>query len=159
MNITILSVGKIKEKYLVAAINEYQKRISKFATVKFIELKDEPLNYKDSEKLDLKVKEIEGEKICQKLSPSSYNIALDLGGETLDSVELSNKMQDIFTYNSSNICFVIGGSLGLSEKVLKTCDYSLCFSKLTFPHQLMKVILLEQVYRSFKILNNETYHK
>lgn len=156
MKITILSVGSIKERYLKDAINEYTKRISKYASVEFISVSDEPISENRSE-IDIKNKE--AQRLLTKLPENSFKIALNLQGEMLSSVELSNKISHIFAYFNSHIVFVIGGSLGLGEEVLKKMDYHLCFSKMTFPHQLMQVILLEQVYRSFKIMHHETYHK
>ena len=105
------------------------------------------------------VKDKEGERLKKIIPSNSYKIVLDLKGQMLDSIELSKKISDVFSYNNSNISFIIGGSLGLSNEILKNADYHLCFSKMTFPHQLMQVILLEQIYRSFKIINNEVYHK
>lgn len=159
MKITVLSVGTIKEKYFKDAIDEYSKRISKYAKVEFIKVNDEPIPDNASLKEEENIKIKEGEKILKALPSNSYKIALDLNGEMLDSVELADKISDIFTHGNSNIIFIIGGSLGLSKDVIKAVDYKLCFSKMTFPHKLMQVILLEQVYRTFKINNNETYHK
>ncbi len=159
MKITILGVGTIKEKYFIDAIKEYSKRISKYSKVEFITVSDEAIPDNASLKEEEIIKNKEGEKILKAIPNNSYKIALALNGEMLDSVELANKMSDIFTKGNSNIVFIIGGSLGLSKKVLDFADYKLCFSKMTFPHKLMQVILLEQVYRAFKINNNETYHK
>lgn len=159
MKITILSVGTIKEKYFNEAINEYSKRISKYAKVEFITVSDEAIPDNASSKIEEQIKIKEGEKIIKSIPKNSYVIALDLRGEMLDSIELSNKIKDISTYDSSHIVFIIGGSLGLSKEVISNANYKLCFSRMTFPHKLMHVILLEQVYRSFKILNGETYHK
>ncbi len=159
MKITIISVGKLKEKYLIDGISEYAKRISKYANVNEIVLKDEPIPDKASEAIEAEIKIKEGKKIVEAMPSNSYKIALDLKGEMLKSEELALKIKNIQTYNSSHIVFIIGGSLGLSKEVIENCDYSLCFSKMTFPHQLMKLILLEQIYRAFKINNNETYHK
>ena len=159
MKITVLSVGTIKEKYFIDAIKEYSKRISKYSKVDFITVSDEPIPDNASLKEEEIIKNKEGEKILKAIPNNSYKIALALNGEMIDSVELANKMSDIFTKGNSNIAFIIGGSLGLSKKVLDFADYKLCFSKMTFPHKLMQVILLEQVYRAFKINNNETYHK
>lgn len=152
MKINIVSVGKIKESFLKEAISEYAKRLQKFVELSFIEVKDEP------NKDGLDCKKIEGGRILDAL-PSGFNICLAIEGKMLDSIELSKKISDIFTYNASTINFIIGGSLGLSKEVLDKADYKLSFSKMTFPHQLMKVILLEQIYRAFKIINNESYHK
>ena len=156
MRITILSVGNIKEKYLKDAILEYSKRISKYCKVEFISVSDEAISDNTSE-TDIKNKE--AVKLLAKMPENSYKIALNLKGEMLTSPELADKISHIFSYYNSHIVFVIGGSLGLGEELLKKMDYHLCFSKMTFPHQLMQVILLEQIYRSFKILNHETYHK
>ena len=158
MNIKIISVGKIKEKYLLEGIKEYSKRLSKYCKLDIIEVKDE----KAPENLSLNdieiIKDIEGERIISKIK-DEYIIALAIEGEQLSSLELAKKMNDITMYHSSSICFVIGGSLGLSKIVLDKANYKLSFSNMTFPHQLMKLILLEQIYRSFRINNNEPYHK
>ena len=159
MKITIISVGKLKEKYLVDGIAEYVKRISKYSEVNEIVLKDEPIPDKSNDTIDNEIKIKEGKKILDAIPQNSYKIALDLRGDMLDSVELANKIKQIQTYNNSHITFIIGGSLGISKDVLASVDYKLCFSKMTFPHQLMKLILLEQIYRAFKINHNETYHK
>lgn len=159
MKITILSVGNIKEKYLKDAIQEYAKRLSKYCKLEFISVADEA-NILDPSSKELEmIKSKEAVKLLKVLPLNSYKIALNLKGEMLDSEELAKKTLDIFSYHNSHITFVIGGSLGLGEEILKEMDYHLCFSKMTFPHQLMQVILLEQIYRSFKINNNETYHK
>lgn len=159
MKINIVSVGNIKEKYLKDAILEYSKRISKFSKIEFFNVADEPIVDNPSEKEIQTVKQKEGEKILKVLPANSYKIALNLKGQMLSSEELADKMLNIYSYHNANITFVIGGSLGLAENVLSKMDYHLCFSKMTFPHQLMHVILLEQIYRAFKINNNETYHK
>lgn len=156
MKITILSVGTIKEKYLMDAISEYAKRISKYCKVEFITVMDEPISGNTSEE-DIKNKE--AVRLLAKLPESSYKIALNLKGKMLSSPELADEISHIFAYYHSHIVFVIGGSLGLGETILNQMNAHLCFSKMTFPHQLMQVILLEQIYRSFKILNHETYHK
>ena len=154
IEISVISVGNIKEKYLQEMIADYKKRISKYAQIDLIELKDE--SNKINENV---VKELEGERIISTIKDGFYVVLLDLGGAMLDSVSLSKKIDEIATYHSSKIAFIIGGSYGVSEVVKKRANYKLSFSKMTFPHQLMKGILLEQIYRSFKILNNETYHK
>lgn len=159
MKIYIASVGQIKEKYLKDAITEYSKRISKYAKVEFLSTFDEPITDNPSDKEIENIKKKEGERLLKIIPSNSYKIALDLRGEMLDSPSLAKKFIDIFSYHNSNITFIIGGSLGISKEVLNACDYKLCFSLMTFPHQLMQVILLEQVYRAFKINNNETYHK
>lgn len=154
IEINVISVGNIKEKYLQELIADYKKRISKYAQIDLIELKDE--SNKINENV---VKEIEGERILSSVKEGFYMVLLDLKGQMLDSVSLSKKIDEISTYYSSKIAFVIGGSFGVSEAVKKRANFMLSFSKLTFPHQLAKGMLLEQIYRSFKILNNETYHK
>lgn len=159
MKITIISVGKLKEAYLVEGIKEYTKRLSKYTQIEEIVLPDEPIRDKTSDSLNLQIKEKEGSRIIEAINPKSYVIVLDLKGKMLSSEDLASKMLEIQTYNSSHITFVIGGSLGLSDDVIATSNFRLCFSKMTFPHQLMKLILVEQIYRAFKINNNETYHK
>ena len=154
IEIMVIGVGKIKEKYLQEMISDYKKRISKYAKLEVVELNDE------SNKIDENVvKNLEGERIINAIKDGYYVVLLDLKGEMLDSVDLSKKIDEISTYHSSKIAFIIGGSYGVSEVVKKRANYKLCFSKMTFPHQLIRGILLEQIYRSFKILNNETYHK
>ena len=159
MKINIISVGSIKEKYFKEAINEYLKRLSKYCSVETIEVKDEPIKDNSSAKDDEIVKRVEGERIIKVIPKNSFTILLDLRGEMLDSVAFSKKIDNITKYGNSTINFIIGGSIGVSQDVYNISDYKLCFSKMTFPHKLMKVILLEQIYRAFKILNNETYHK
>ena len=159
MKINIVSVGSIKEKYLKDAILEYSKRVSKYAKVEFYSINDEPICQNPSKKDEEIVKNKEGEKLLKIIPSNSFKVVLDLKGEMLTSPELASKMNDIFTYQNSSISFIIGGSLGLADAVLNSADYHLCFSKMTFPHQLMQVILLEQIYRAFKINNNEVYHK
>ena len=154
IEINVISVGSVKEKYLQELIADYKKRISKYAKIDLIELKDE--SNKINENV---VKELEGERILNSIKDGFYIILLDLQGAMLDSVALSRKIDEIATYNSSKIAFIIGGSFGVSEAVKKRSNYMLSFSKMTFPHQLVRGMLLEQIYRSFKISNNETYHK
>ena len=154
INITILSVGSFKEKYLEAFKDEYLKRLQKFAKIKEVVLKDEALKDSVSD-----LKETEGKRILAAIDDQSYVILLDLAGEELKSEELASKIDYISTYKTSNITFVIGGSYGVSESVKKRADWLLSISKLTFPHQIAKCILIEQLYRSFTILNNITYHK
>ncbi len=159
MRITILSVGSIKEKYFIDAIEEYSKRLSKYTKVNFIKVNDEAINDNPSENEINIIKNKEGNKIIKSIPKDDYIVCLDLKGKMLSSEELASKLDEIFTYHSANITFIIGGSLGLSDEVLNMADFRLCFSKMTFPHKLMQVILLEQIYRAFKINNNETYHK
>ena len=156
MKITVISVGEIKEKYLNDAINEYKTRLSKWANVKIIELKEEklPKNY-SAKDIELVI-EKEGERILENIK--GYMVLMDINGSMLDSVGLANKISDIQN-SSSTINFVIGGSYGTSAKVKARADFKLSFSKMTFPHQLFRVMLFEQVYRAFTILNNVTYHK
>lgn len=142
--IKIICVGKLKEKYLVDACIEYSKRISKYTKIEIIELKDSNI--------------IEEKDNILKHINKDYIITLEIEGKMLDSISLSKKIDNIFL-NNPNITFIIGGSLGLHEDIKKISNFKLSFSKLTFPHQLFRVMLLEQIYRSFKILNNETYHK
>ena len=143
--IKIICVGKIKEKYLRDAIIDYMKRLSKYHKVEILELEDSTISE-------------EKNRILKCINNKDYVITLDIEGTMLSSIELADKLNKMFI-NNSNICFVIGGSCGLDKAVKDRSNYSLSFSKLTFPHQLFRVILLEQIYRSFKILNNETYHK
>jgi len=158
MEIQIVCVGKIKEKYLVNGIKEYVKRLSKYTKVTIKEVNDVVAPESLSEKEQDQVKEQEGERLRKQMK-ESYVIALALEGKSIDSVEFAKEIERIQTYHSSRITFLIGGSLGLSKSLLKEADMLLSFSKMTFPHQLMRLILLEQVYRSFRILNNEPYHK
>ena len=154
--IKIIAVGKIKEKYILDGIDEYLKRLKKFNKVEIIELKEYP-SYDESESNINKTKIEEGKEILSKIG-SEYVIALDPNGIMLDSIDFSKKIESIFN-NSSDISFIIGGSYGLSKDVKERANYLLSFSKLTFPHQLFRLVLLEQIYRAFKILNNETYNK
>ncbi len=159
MKISIISIGNIKEKYLKDAISEYTKRLSKWTRIEFLNASDEAICDNPSQKEIEIIKNKEGEKILKMLPNNSYKIVLDLRGEMITSEGLAEKLLDVFSYNNSHICFIIGGSLGLSKAVIDKADYKLSFSKMTFPHQLMQVILLEQIYRAFKINNNEAYHK
>ncbi|MEC1478881.1 23S rRNA (pseudouridine(1915)-N(3))-methyltransferase RlmH [Bacillus haynesii] len=159
MNISIVAIGKLKEKYLKQGIDEYIKRLSAYAKVDIIELPDEkaPENLSDQ---DMKiVKEKEGERILSKISPDAHVIALAIEGKMKSSEELADNMDRLATYGKSKVTFVIGGSLGLSDTVLKRANEKLSFSRMTFPHQLMRLILLEQVYRAFRINRGEPYHK
>ena len=143
--IKIITVGKIKENYLKEAINDYQKRINKYHKLEIIEIEDDNI-----------INEID--RILKYINKKDYLIALDIQGIELTSIELSKKIDNIFI-NNSNITFIIGGSNGIHDSIKNIVNYKLSFSKMTFPHQLFRLILLEQIYRSFKILNNETYHK
>ena len=159
MKITVISVGKIKEKYFTGAIEEYAKRLSRYCKLELIEVADEKTPDGASEGLELQIKEKEGERILQKIPDGAFVVALAIDGRMLDSEELANQMERWNVGGISHVVFLIGGSLGLAPTVLKRADYKLSFSKMTFPHQLMRVILLEQVYRSFRIRNHEPYHK
>ena len=159
MKITIISVGKIKEKFFDDAIKEYSKRLSKYCKLNIVEVKDEKTKENASLTEEDIVKETEGKRILDKISDSSKVIALAIEGKELDSVELAKQIEEFRISGTSDITFVIGGSLGLHKTVLDRADMKLSFSKMTFPHQLMRVILLEQIYRSFRIINNEPYHK
>ncbi|MBE6159513.1 MAG: 23S rRNA (pseudouridine(1915)-N(3))-methyltransferase RlmH [Lactobacillales bacterium] len=150
--IKIICVGKIKEKYLKDAIEEYQKRLSKYTKLEIIELQD--IN---NDNINI-ILEKEKELILNKINEKDYVITLEIEGKELSSVELSNKIDNIFITNS-NITFIIGGSYGLHNEIKERSNFKLSFSKLTFPHQLFRVMLLEQIYRAYKILNNESYHK
>lgn len=159
MNIDILCVGKIKEDYLRGAIAEYSKRLSRYCKLNIIEVADEKTVDKQSQALDEQVKSREGERLLKYIKDDAYKITLEIGGKMLDSVEFSHFLDKLSVNSVSDIQFIIGGSLGLSNEVTKKSDYSLSFSKMTFPHQLMRVILLEQIYRGYRISNNEPYHK
>lgn len=159
MQITIVSVGKLKEKYWKQAVDEYLKRLSSYAKVKVVEVADEkaPENLSDTEMEQVKRKE--GERILQKIKPDQHVVTLEIGGEMWSSEKLAKEMDRWATYGKSSVVFVIGGSLGLSDEVLRRSNQGLSFSKMTFPHQLVRVVLLEQVYRGFRILRGEPYHK
>ena len=159
MEIRILSVGKIKEKYLTSGIQEYAKRLSRYCKLTFCQVTDEKTPDKASDALNEQIKNTEGERLMKHIREQDYVIALALDGKMLDSVELSEKLGQLGVQGKSTIDFVIGGSLGLSDQILKRADFKLCFSRMTFPHQLMQMILLEQIYRDYRILNNEPYHK
>ena len=159
MNITIVSVGKLKEKYLKQAVDEYSKRLSRYCKLDIIELPDEKTPDNASEKDELIIKEKEGRLILSKIKDNAYVIAMDLHGKHITSEEFAGFIENCGVMGNSNIAFVIGGSLGLSQEVIKRANYKLCFSKMTFPHQLFRVMLLEQIYRAFRIMKNEPYHK
>ena len=159
MNITIITVGKIKEKYLKDAIDEYSKRLSRYCKLSSIEVPDEKTPDNASEREELIIKEKEGEAILKHVKDNMYVIALAIEGKQISSEELADTVNALGVNGDSNIAFVIGGSLGLSRAVISRADYKLSFSKMTFPHQLMKVILLEQVYRGYRIISGEPYHK
>lgn len=159
MKITILCVGKVKEKFYRDAIDEYTKRLSRYSKLEIIEVADEKTEENSSETEIALIKNKEGERLLKHIKEDAYVIALSIDGKQLDSEELSKKINSLGIQGTSHIYFVIGGSLGLSDEVIKRANYKLSFSKMTFPHQLMRVILLEQIYRAYRILNNEPYHK
>ncbi|MDQ0200993.1 23S rRNA (pseudouridine(1915)-N(3))-methyltransferase RlmH [Neobacillus ginsengisoli] len=159
MNISIVTVGKLKEKYLRLGIDEYLKRLSAYAKVEITEVADEKAPEELSELEMLQVKQKEGERILAKISQDTYVIALAINGKMQSSEELANTLDKLATYGKSKIAFIIGGSLGLSEEVLKRSNEQLSFSKMTFPHQLIKLILVEQIYRAYRINRGEPYHK
>lgn len=159
MKIELITVGKIKEAFYRDAIAEYTKRLSKYCKLDIIEVADEKTPDNASELVESQIKEKEGARILGKIAPDSYVIALAIEGKNPDSVALSSMIDSLGIRGISHIQFIIGGSLGLSPEVLARADYKLSFSKMTFPHQLMRVILLEQLYRSYRIIHNEPYHK
>jgi 23S rRNA (pseudouridine1915-N3)-methyltransferase len=159
VNISIVAVGKLKEKYLKAGIDEYAKRLSGYAKLDIIEIPDEKAPEVLSSTEMEQVKQKEGDKLLAKISPDTYVIALAIDGKMKSSEELADSLDKLAIYGKSKIAFVIGGSLGLSESVLNRSDEKLSFSRMTFPHQLMRLILLEQVYRAYRINRGEPYHK
>lgn len=159
MNITIVSVGKLKEKYLKMGIDEYVKRLGGYAKIDLIEVPDEKAPEQLSEaEMDI-VKKKEGERILAKISQDAYVIALAINGKMKTSEQMATDIESLMTYGKSKITFVIGGSLGLHDDVLKRADEQQSFGKMTLPHQLMKLVLVEQIYRSFRIMKGEPYHK
>ena len=159
IRITIISVGKIKEKYFAAAIDEYVKRLKRYASVDITELKDEPVPESLSENERLFVLKKEGQRVLEKIPAGALAVALCVEGKQLSSEEMAEYINNAVLSGQSRIVFIIGGSLGLSDEVKKRADFKLSFSKMTFPHRLMKVILLEQIYRAFTIIEGKTYHK
>jgi len=159
MNISIITVGKLKEKYLKQGIAEYTKRLSAYAKVQEIEVADEKAPEHLSEADMLVVKQKEGERILAKIAPDTHVIALAIEGKQRTSEAFARELDQLATYGKSKIAFVIGGSLGLSADVMKRADDTISFSKMTFPHQLMKLVLCEQIYRAYRINRNEPYHK
>ncbi len=157
LHINIVCIGKIKETYLKDAIIEYSKRLSKYCMLSIIELNDEPIPNNASMADEEKIIEVESLKL-QNALPKGCNILLDLQGKEYSSTEFASKIESLQLTNST-LNFIIGGSLGTSQGLRNICQERICFSKMTFPHQLMRVFLLEQIYRSFKIINNEKYHK
>lgn len=159
MKITIIAVGKVKESYFRGAIEEYSKRLSKYCRLEIIEVPDEKTPEGASAAVEDKIKEKEADKILKHIKEDAYVIALAIEGQELDSLNLAEKLENLAVSGKSQIQFVIGGSLGLHSRLLSRADYKLSFSKMTFPHQLMRVILLEQIYRSYRIISGEPYHK
>ncbi|MDU6985930.1 MAG: 23S rRNA (pseudouridine(1915)-N(3))-methyltransferase RlmH [Terrisporobacter othiniensis] len=159
MRISVVCVGKIKEKYLKLGIDEFSKRLSKYCKLEVIELDDEKAPENLSDKEMMMIKEKEGKKILSKIKDNSHVIALAIDGKNLSSEELADTIDNLGVRGTSHIVFVIGGSLGLCDDVIRRANYKLSFSKMTFPHQLMRLILLEQVYRAYRINNGEPYHK
>ena len=159
MKIQIICIGKLKEKYWTDAVLEYSKRLSRFCDLEITELKESKLPDKASEAQEQAVIVEDGKNILKHVKDGSYVISLEILGKNLTSVELAEKMEELPLMGKSHVTFIIGGSLGLSRDVSKRADFKLSFSKMTFPHQMMRVILLEQVYRAFKINKNEAYHK
>ncbi len=158
LSINIICIGKLKENFFRDAITEYSKRLSKYCNLNFIELPDEKLPSKLNDKIIDNIKDSEGKKILSHLKKDSYKICLDLNGKQYSSEEFSSKIDSIALNYNSSITFIIGGTLGISKDVLNIADEKICFSKMTFPHQLIRVFLVEQLFRAFKISNNETYH-
>jgi 23S rRNA (pseudouridine1915-N3)-methyltransferase len=159
MQIQIVSVGKIKEKYIKLGLTEFEKRLRPYCKLTIDEVNDEQAPEQLSEKELLQVKQKEGVRILSKIKPTMYVVALDIKGESWSSEQLASEMEKLSIHGKSQLSFIIGGSNGLSNDVLNRADQKLSFSKMTYPHQLMKLILLEQIYRSFKIQKNEPYHK
>ncbi len=159
MKISIVCVGKIKEKFFKDAINEYMKRLSKFCKIEIIEVQDEKTEENLSENAEEEIRVREGKRILKALPESAYMILLAIKGEEFASVQFAEKIEKLAVGGTSHIAFVIGGSLGVSKEIYEEADMLLSFSKMTFPHQLMRVVLLEQVYRAYKIINGEPYHK
>lgn len=159
MNITILTVGKLKERYWTDAVKEYSKRLGGYCNLNIVELKESLLRNNPSAADEEVAKNREGEEILAKIKKSDFVITLEINGKSLSSTDLAEKIEVLGINGKSSIIFVIGGSLGLSKEVSLRSDFKLSFSAMTFPHQMMRVILLEQIYRSFKIIKNEVYHK
>lgn len=159
MNISIITVGKLKEKYLKQGIAEYEKRLGPYAKIEIIEVPDEKAPEQLSDIEMQQVKQKEGERILAKVHQDAHVIALAIEGKMLTSEQLAQNLDKLATYGKSKITFIIGGSLGLSDDVMKRANEALSFSKMTFPHQLMRLVLVEQVYRAFRILRGEPYHK
>ena len=158
ININIICIGKLKEKYLKDATTEYSKRLSKYCKINIIELTDEKIPSKVNDGIINSIKKEEASKIINNIKKDSYVFSLDLKGKQYSSEEFSNKIQELSVKGYSTITFIIGGTLGLTNDILKKSNELICFSRMTFPHQLIRVFLLEQLFRGFKIAGNETYH-
>ena len=159
LKITLITVGKIKEKYLRDAIAEYTKRLSKYCKLESIEVADEKTPDQASGTVEENIRAKEGERILKYIRDDMYVITLEIAGKMLSSEEFAEKIETLGIQGKSSIAFVIGGSIGLGREVLKRSDFALSFSRMTFPHQLMRVVLLEQVYRGYRIMNGAPYHK
>ena len=159
MKISVIAEGKKKEKYLKDAITEYSKRLSRYCKLEIIEVADEKTPDQASEAVEDAIRAKEGERLLKHIRDDMYVITLEIGGKMLTSEEFAEKIETLGVQGKSSIAFVIGGSIGLGKEVLKRSDFALSFSKMTFPHQLMRVVLLEQVYRGYRIVNGEPYHK
>ncbi len=159
MKITLMCIGKIKEKFYREAVCEFEKRLSRYCRLEIIEVLDEKTPDHAGPLVEKQIKEKEASRLLKYLNQDAYVIALAIEGKQLNSVELSEKLENLGTSGISHIIFLIGGSLGLSDGILSDADFALSFSKMTFPHQLMRVILLEQIYRAYRIMNGEPYHK
>ena len=159
MKITLITVGKIKEKYLKDAMAEYSKRLSRYCKLEIVEVADEKTPDNASDTVEDAIRDKEGERILKYIKEDAYVITLEIAGKMLTSEEMAEKIEKLGVQGTSHIIFIIGGSIGLGREILKRSDYALSFSKMTFPHQLMRVILLEQIYRSYRIMNHEPYHK
>ena len=159
MKISVIAVGKIKEKYLKDAVTEYSKRLSRYCKLEIIEAADEKTPDHASVAVEDAIRAKEGERLLKHIRDDMYVITLEIGGKMLTSEEFAEKIETLGVQGKSSIAFVIGGSIGLGKEVLKRSDFALSFSKMTFPHQLMRVVLLEQVYRGYRIMNGEPYHK
>lgn len=159
MKITIITVGKIKEKYLRDAIAEYTKRLGKYCKLEILEVQDEKTPEHASEVAEESIRAKEAERILKYVKDDAFIVTLEIGGKMLSSEELADKIDKLGVQGTSHIIFIIGGSIGLGKEVLEKSNFALSFSKMTFPHQLMRVILLEQIYRSYRIIQGEPYHK
>lgn len=159
LNIKIICVGKLKEKYWKEAVSEYSKRLNAYCKLTINEVRDEKISDSNSSADEEKVKDMEGKQILKNIKDSDYVICLDLSGEELNSLQLSEKLEKLALTGINQIDFIIGGSLGIGKEVLDRADEKMSFSKLTFPHQMIRTILLEQIYRAFKISRGEVYHK